>query len=272
MVRSSKKHGGLELDYVGRALTQGEMKKIGYIIPQANLGRSKHLSEGYIPLEEPFSFLTSNTPKASPFSDHTSNPLCIQYTCKYERESFRIFKTDNNRTAKKQQAQVEGLKKKPSEVCYVSGYDCEIKMVMMATFNCVGWAIGISKFISTVETIASSSPKSMLKELISKMRDEYNDSHPSNFGHIVDKLLVLDSLPNPIANNTIAFYFKDGYIAHAARYITSVNGVEVNQWTSKMGFGAIVTHDELSISDNLYGRDIYYVGVADDHSACQILA
>ena len=40
--------------------------------------------------------------------------------------------------------------------------------------------------------------------------------------------------------------------------ITSLYGINIHQWTSKIGDGAIVTHEGVLVNNEDYGNEIYY--------------
>lgn len=242
-----------------RPLSITERQQVANIMPQANLNHSKHLGdEGYIALER-FTFLASNPPSYDPFDDHSSNPLCAQYSCIDYRENFRIFLKKNNSTLTKLEQKVSRNELKLSEACSKKGVECEITISKVASFNCIGWALGISKQIN----FDSHNPRSDLPNFLSKSTAKYPADHPSNFLNITSSLQLLNDLPTPVLNNTLALYFRDGGLFHASRYVTSLNGIDINQWTSKFGSGFIATHDEVNINDRFYGSEIYFLGIQE---------
>lgn len=141
-------------------------------------------------------------------------------------------------------------------------------VITYASFNCIGWALGISNFY-TPENIGNS-PKQLIVQAIENARKLVLPSNPTNVLNILEKFDLDHISTTPILkNNTIAFYFhtnlnKNGEVSyhmhHAARFLTTLSdGTSLNNWSSKWG-----SHPEL------FAHDYEYMLNTANPSVCKI--
>jgi len=163
-------------------------------------------------------------------------------------------------------------------------------------FNCIGWAIGVKEFLSPNNVINKHyTSKNFIGNVVyvyngeSKIIDSvYNyeknttDCKVSvtNFFNEYRHLSVLpnkysyiavENVPNPPADDTIAFYFKAGKetidqdhirfkgFLHASRYIEDVHNWVSDVWISKLGYYKVMTHDKYELIGDTYGDILCYL-------------
>jgi len=65
-----------------------------------------------------------------------------------------------------------------------------------------------------------------------------------------------------ILDGTVAFYFKDSTMTHAARYVDSIQA-----WTSKLGQSFLVWHGLDDLNGGSYGQHLCYAlpGTIENH-------
>jgi hypothetical protein len=242
-----------KINYEGRDLTKKETIQIQYLWQSFNPKNSKMLDDGYIVIDQAHidQYSKSSTFDFKNSLDYyqESDYRCKKYTCDYKRTGLQITYKDNKLPENHYlYRQIENAEIKPSEQCVQKDYKCTITMSLIAEYNCAGWALGISKTLKLSHDFENEIPLLYLK---------YKDTN-SVFGQFAKNSEVQYSLPNPIPNNTIALYFNQGIWKHASRFITSIDGIEINQWTSKAGYSIIYTHDDIP-TDSLYGNKIVYL-------------
>lgn len=140
------------------------------------------------------------------------------------------------------------------------------------TYNCIGWAFGVHDWINPIlgnldinnttklENIVKGFLKSNLKiyeKLEKKSYVVYDVLKNIKSVSCSDNLLDLDKLRK---DGTIAFYFKNASMTHAARYVSIFEGQEINAWTSKLGQNIMITHEleDLSGENSIYGIPLCY--------------
>jgi hypothetical protein len=175
--------------------------------------------------------------------------------------------------------------------------DCETSSILAnptKEFNCIGWAIGVKKFIDPTKDINKhysakleydkltySSDRSKFlplyeydKSIESCMKasklffEEYKESSvlPKK-----DDYIGIDHITDPPQDDTIAFYFKEGQdqleengitrkgFQYAARYVEDVNGWVSDIWSSKLGPQMLITHGEHELEGEIYGHILCYL-------------
>lgn len=154
------------------------------------------------------------------------------------------------------------------EKCNSLDYNCQYKGAVHfgATYNCIGWALGITKWLDPREITAHiKSGKTKGGAIDQFIKDKsliYNETHVSNIGKIVDKLHSIPHAPSkPIDDNTVAFFFdsKD-QCQHGARYIEILDNKPLNKFTSKLGGYITISHDEDDLlgASSPYGENLHY--------------
>ena len=176
-------------------------------------------------------------------------------------------------------------------------FKCEKSYVLAertTEYNCIGWAIGVKKFIdptryinlhysqkeehdTLVSTTGRSNPVTLhkyisniesCKKAVTLFFEEQKDSSilPKK-----DKYVATDKIPNTPLDDTIAFYFKEGQdqvvgrditikgFQHAARYVKDVNSWVSDVWTSKLGEYKLMTHEEHELDGDIYGYILCYL-------------
>lgn len=152
------------------------------------------------------------------------------------------------------------------EKCHSPDYQCTYRGHFGATYNCIGWALGITKWLDPHEItsyiIQGKNRQDAINQFIKDKFAIFNNSHISNVDTIVDKLHAINSsLPKPIANNTVAFFFDNSNgCQHGARFLKTLDNKLVDKWTSKLGAYITISHDESDLigSTSPYGVDMSY--------------
>ena len=150
------------------------------------------------------------------------------------------------------------------KVC--KAYSCKlVNGVMEARYNCIGWALGISKWINPIlnGTQNGLTKEQAVRDFLDNLNKEYPENHPSNFEGILGKFQITYHISSKPANNTVMLYFENEQFLHASRYITTMQGLELYQWTSKMGNSTLVSHYQYELNDWAYGIGLFYLVVND---------
>ncbi len=175
-----------------------------------------------------------------------TDPLCDAYSCSAIR-NVTIYNYSTNTSYIPIVDYKYGTLPKQ---CSMPEYHCveESSKIIVATYNCIGWALGISQFLPIFGSgrYSGISAEQAIKNFIIEQKTKYPSNHPSNMLDILDRLDV-DNIKTSIipTNNTVAFYvhtWNDDYegqyydIIHGTRYITTLSDGELlNSWTSKYG-------------------------------------
>ena len=197
-------------DDAGRALNEDEKTQLKQAWPAVDPNSIKYLGKGFTEVED--------------FSDQ----LCEPYHCLTFFETQVRF-TANNSESSELSYLVNSGAISTEEICLGSEYECYEAQEDLATYNCIGWALGVSKWLSTTGTNEyienGLSHKQAIMNFLADSQLKYPETHLSNFGKLLGKLELIEQLDNPPANNTIAFYFKGDDLTHASRYISTINGL-----------------------------------------------
>lgn len=141
-------------------------------------------------------------------------------------------------------------------------------------YNCIGWALGIYHWLMPIENIATNNLlalEKITKNFIIAMDNMYSTlkKKPLVIFDVIDKLdlntvFCTQDVPDNHQieiDGAVAFYFKGDIMTHAARYIESFYGVEINRWSSKLGHLPMIAHDleDLIGESRGYGRPLCYV-------------
>jgi hypothetical protein len=235
-------------DKAGSALTKDDIKGVISVFPDININSMKYIGEGFTEVES------------------YSDDLCVTYDCLQSTE----YQVNINGTKSEYLSfSLNSGELTTEDICYDSEeIKCSSYEEILAMYNCLGWALGISKWLSPSDINASIqyglSKEQAITKFIGDNKNKYPEDDLSNFENIIEELQVLDSKPEILSNNTIIFYFKDSECTHATRYITQLGELTLNQWTSKFGYASLLSHDESELlSPQIYGTDFVYVGVVD---------
>ncbi len=145
-------------------------------------------------------------------------------------------------------------------------YKCVDVNVYYVTYNCIGWALGISQWLNPDRITNYIMSKGLTHEqaierFVNEKNNTYPSGHVSNFGNIINKFNTTNCA-NPLlpSNNTVGFYFNGNDCKHGSRYLETVNQQNISQWTSKLGQEILVSHeaDDLLYHGSLYGDKAYY--------------
>ena len=161
-------------------------------------------------------------------------------------------------------------------------------------YNCIGWAIGVKKFIDPTKEInehyfekseyaklTSSADSSLSVALYEYTKDAEACMRASKLffeaykGSSIlpkkDDYIPIDRISNPPQDDTIAFYFKEGKdqfeengiirkgFQHAARYVEDVKDWVSDIWSSKLGPQMLITHGEHELEGETYGNILCYL-------------
>lgn len=205
---------------------------------------------------------------------------CKFYECSFQAQTVNLY--DANMWHQSKQAhlvktiKISGRINETQDIydqCHSGQYLCFNKlnpgmllvphMVQAATYNCIGHALGISKWLDPREIDARIQQYGMSKKLgieafLKDKKAIYNSTHESNFGKIVDKLHYIPTLPQPIKEHSVAFFFDsaNGDCTHGARYLEKFSTKEVGgSWTSKLGSLMTISHELKDLIGPAYGDD-----------------
>jgi hypothetical protein len=234
----------------GRDLNLEESKGFG---TNFNNNSIKYIAEGFLQITK----------------EDYSSPLCEAFYCD-ELTSYHVKFKENHTESLDLTNRIDWEKNlNTKSQNFGNEFYIDRKAMDIATYNCIGWALGISKWISPDDITPfiqeGFTPEQSLRKFIDDIKVAYPKNNSSNFRGIVEKLQTLDSNPTIPTNNTIAFYFNVSEFTHASIYISSVDDLEINSWTSKIGLDLVVSHGEDDLL-KLYGSQLYYLDVAENYS------
>jgi len=176
-------------------------------------------------------------------------------------------------------------------------FKCEKSYVLAertTEYNCIGWAIGVKKFIdptiyinlhysqkeehdTLVSTTGRSNPVTLYKYIsntescMKAVKLFFEEQKDSSILPRKDKYVATDKIPNTPLDDTISFYFKAGDdqlegsmierkgFQHAARYVADVDNWVSDIWTSKLGSYKLMTHKEHELDGDVYGSPLCYL-------------
>ena len=141
-----------------------------------------------------------------------------------------------------------------------------------ATYNCIGHALGVSKWLDPREITSYIKNNNMTKydAIDAFLKDQkaiYNNTHQSNFDHILDNLHSVQNssyLSLIDKEHNVAFFFNStsGDCLHGARYLEKHQGQDVGgSWTSKLGSSMTIAHGLQDLLGGVYGDDICYAEI-----------
>ncbi|CAL7959484.1 conserved hypothetical protein [Alphaproteobacteria bacterium] len=154
------------------------------------------------------------------------------------------------------------------DLCHSGKYNCEFRGHFGATYNCIGWSLGISKWLNPGEItsyIKMGMPRNVaVDKFIAAQNATFPQNHKSNIDGIVDELHSVSAPHGPIANNTVAFFFDNDDCKHGARYLETLDNTTLDKWTSKLGSSITISHDlsDLMGVNSIYGNDLCYAETA----------
>lgn len=195
--------------------------------------------------------------KGSAIVESLSDPLCSTHHC-FQGANVTFYNEEGLYTPYLSQNYKKYDFLNP---CLSNEFSCDYhkNIITYASYNCLGWALGISRFLDLSVGERRKSHEQVIVKYIEETKEKFPSDHPSNVLNILENLDLNKISSTPILkNNTIAFYFatilnEDGDlihhdILHGARYLTTTsNGETLNSWTSKWGH-----HPELFAHDYDY--------------------
>ena len=151
-------------------------------------------------------------------------------------------------------------------ICENAKFECIYDIQYYATYNCIGWAIGITKWVdpSDITAYIKNGSSTILEaiNLFLQEKAKLYEKSSANVFHIVKDLRSIDENDMKLANNTVAFYFNENHeFLHGARYIENLLETEaIHKWTSKLGQSILISHelDDLRGEYSIYGNNIAY--------------
>lgn len=182
------------------------------------------------------------------------------------------------------------------KVYFPDFHNCETSYVLAnptREYNCIGWAIGVKKFIDPTKEInahyskklqyakLTSTDSSFSAPLYEYTKDAEECMKASKLffeaykGSSIlpkkDKYIPVDKISHPPQDDTIALYFKEGKdkfeedgiirkgFQHAARYVEDVKDWVSDIWSSKLGPQMLITHGEHELEGDTYGNVLCYL-------------
>ena len=229
-----------------RKITSAEYNQKFLSFPNANIDNIRYIGPGYI-------------------KPSTNN--CYKYHC-FPITAVLLYNASGIKVASFEVIQNDlDLVDMIWNKCNSPKYKCVPLKHFGATYNCIGWAMGISKWLEPAEIsgiIRSGKTKNEALELfIKNKRELFPDDHVSNIDKILNKFNSFNS-SNHITNNTVAFYFNNqDECLHGSRFVESINNYALGKWTSKLGSDIMVSHNiEDLIGDNsIYGNNLHYINI-----------
>jgi len=148
----------------------------------------------------------------------------------------------------------------------------------LIVYNCIGWALGIRDWISpSTQKCSMNLNKSLgcfanlTQDFLNIISTKYSvNSEKKSFVQedIISKLnktaYCSEQIPNTNLLNkegTVAFYFKDGVMTHAARFVNNLENHTISKWVSKLGHDIMIAHtleDLAGGNRSLYGDPLCY--------------
>ncbi len=200
---------------------------------------------------------------------------CSQYSCLAVSGPVLLFDPVTGKSAGEIKISPSSLAlyQNTWDMCNSGKYKCEINEHFGATYNCIGWALGISKWLNPNEITAyvaeGLSKDEALKKFIETKREVFKNDHINNFDKIIDKINYIHlELPNKILNNTVAFHFKGEKCTHGARFLETFENNPLGSWTSKLGSNILISHDlqDLMGNHSIYGNELHYASIVGNDS------
>ena len=219
-----------------RALSQDEIIRISKFFPNADLNNIKFLDNEFMEL------------------DYSEN-LCfgVESSCINKGREIDVYLNLSNRF-------LENIKTHEieQEICTKSKFRCEDSYALEIQYNCIGFAMGVM-VESNSDFITGNTPQEAITSFIKQNNETFPSERSINSFKILHQLQYVENISEPIKNNTVAFYFKDGICKHAARYIT-----DFDFWVSKLGPYILIGHTLLEdLVGETYGNRIYYAEVIE---------
>ena len=232
-----------------RDLTENEMSLISGAFPKANVNEIRFIGN-----------------KGEQFETQESNPsLCQYYSCVGNQTLTQVY----NATSGKSLGRIQETFKKA--VCTNPEFKCVEVNVFYATYNCIGWALGITKWLNPSEiTLYIKEEQLSHQQAIDKFLDNkkklYPSDHISNIDNIVDKLHAVSGEVMSPSNNTVVFYFKNDDCQHGSRYLTTVQTQKLDKWTSKLGQEILISHKLEDLTGEVYGNMLHYADMSNHYT------
>ena len=236
-------------DDAGRALDVEDTSFVKNNFPKADTDRMKYLGIGGMRIDD----------RHSDFK-----MLCDTYSCLPKETVTKVYFSSNDSYAGSISNHFKQL------ICPQLEYKCIDAKVHYVTYNCIGWTLGVSKWLHpqviTSYIAKGLTHKQAIEKFASAVDKAYPSGHISNLDNIASKVSITKDATHIFPfNNTIGFYFNGSECLHGSRFLKTVNKQNVNQWTSKLGEGILVSHEteDLLYNDSIYGNTAYYFGLND---------
>lgn len=232
-----------------RALSRSESSSIKALFPNAEPHKIEFLSESTLPLRASDDLCPKVLEEDLEDDVHPLFFDCIshvKFTEIYNATSGEHLERIKNEAISR-------------DLCSMSKYKCETIHSFEVKYNCIGFAIGVIKWVDTSRInhhiLNGKNPLEAIDAHIVSTRTEYDSSH-ANLFNILDSPYTISHELNEtnLLNNTMAFYFKNGFCQHATRYIT-----DFNSWVSKLGKWIVISHTLEDLVGDAYGDTIYYL-------------
>lgn len=210
--------------------------------------------------------------KGGEYTNDANSPLCEQYQCINKSALIYLY----NKSTGQYISQLTNYDHRAiKNLCESEKFECVGDVQYYATYNCIGWAIGVTKWVDPGDITAYIEAGFSITEAINYFLDDkakLYETSSSNILHIVDDLNSVIGSNIKLNNNTVAFYFdNNNQFLHGARYVeTLLDGEEIYKWTSKLGRSILITHelDDLRGEYSIYGNNIAYaalIGIEDQN-------
>lgn len=208
--------------------------------------------------------------KGGEYTNDPNSPLCEQYQCINKNTLIYLY----NKSSGQYISQLTNYDHNTiKNLCENERFECVGDVQYYATYNCIGWAIGVTKWVDPSDITAYVEAGFSITEAINSFLDDkakLYETSLSNILHIVDDLNSIIRNNIKLNNNTVAFYFNNNNeFLHGARYVETLLEEEpIYKWTSKLGRSILITHelDDLRGEYSMYGNNIAYaviIGIED---------
>jgi hypothetical protein len=203
--------------------------------------------------------------KGGEYTNDANSPLCEQYDCMQKDALIHLY----NKITGDYISQLSHYNPKTlKNICELEKFECIVDIQYYATYNCIGWAIGVTKWVNPSDITAYIKEGLSVSKAINSFLDDkakLYEKSPANILNIVDDLSSIAKSDVELTNNTVVFYFdKNNEFLHGARYVENLLETEViNRWTSKLGQSILISHelDDLRGEYSLYGDNIAYATI-----------
>lgn len=144
--------------------------------------------------------------KGGEYTNDNNSPLCEQYQCINKSTLIYLY----NKFTGQYISQLTNYDYKTiKNLCENEKFECVGDIQYYTTYNCIGWAIGVTKWVDPSDITAYIAAGSSISEAINSFLADKSTLYansPSNILRIVDDLSAVNGANIKLNNNTVAFF------------------------------------------------------------------